>query len=314
MRGRTAKIILLVIMTVLVTSYFIFDLGQYLTLDYLKSQQQIFNHYYHDNRIFTLLVYFVGYVLVTALSLPGATVMTLAGGALFGFWTALIIVSFASTIGATLAFLVSRFLLRNWIQEKFGEKLKAINEGVEKEGAFYLFSLRLVPLFPFFIINLVMGLTPIKTRQYYIVSQIGMLAGTIVYVNAGTQLGQLESAGGILSPGLLLSFVLLGTFPLLAKRLLGIFQARKVYSGYRKPATFAYNLIVLGAGSGGLVSSYIAAAVKAKVALIKWAGIASIPVVFQARRCCAAPKWPHMQNGPVSSVLTRPESISILPR
>jgi pyruvate/2-oxoglutarate dehydrogenase complex dihydrolipoamide dehydrogenase (E3) component/uncharacterized membrane protein YdjX (TVP38/TMEM64 family) len=269
MRGRTGKIILLLIIAALVACFFIFDLGQYLTLSYLKSQQQIFNNYYQDNRFSTLLIYFIVYIVVTALSLPGATVMTLAGGALFGLWTALIVVSFASSIGATLAFLASRFLLRDWVQEKFGDKLKAINEGIEKEGAFYLFSLRLVPLFPFFMINLVMGLTPLKTRQYYIVSQIGMLAGTIVYVNAGTQLGQLESAAGILSPGLLISFVLLGVFPLLAKRFLAIFQARKVYSGYQKPQTFDYNLIVLGAGSGGLVSSYIAAAVKAKVALIE---------------------------------------------
>jgi uncharacterized membrane protein YdjX (TVP38/TMEM64 family) len=228
MRGRTGKIILLGILATLVAGFFIFDLGQYLTLSYLKSQQQIFNAYYQNNRFSTLLIYFIVYIVVTALSLPGATVMTLAGGALFGLWTALIVVSFASSIGATLAFLASRFLLRDWVQKRFGDKLKAVNEGIEKDGAFYLFSLRLVPLFPFFMINLVMGLTPLKTRQYYIVSQLGMLAGTIVYVNAGTQLGQLESAGGILSPGLLISFVLLGVFPLFAKRLLAVFQARKV--------------------------------------------------------------------------------------
>jgi len=228
MRGRTGKIILLGILATLVAGFFIFDLGQYLTLSYLKSQQQIFNDYYQNNRFSTLLIYFIVYIIVTALSLPGATVMTLAGGALFGLWTALIVVSFASSIGATLAFLASRFLLRDWVQKRFGDKLKAVNEGIEKDGAFYLFSLRLVPLFPFFMINLVMGLTPLKTCQYYIVSQLGMLAGTIVYVNAGTQLGQLESAGGILSPGLLISFILLGVFPLFAKRLLAVFQARKV--------------------------------------------------------------------------------------
>ena len=269
MSGLTTKISIVVVIIVLIASFFIFDLGQYLTLSYLKSQQQVFNDYYQHNRFSTLLSYFVIYIVVTALSLPGATVMTLAGGALFGLWTALIVVSFASSIGATLAFLVSRFLLRDWVQKKFGDKLQAINEGVKKEGAFYLFSLRLVPLFPFFVINLVMGLTPLKTSLYYIVSQVGMLAGTIVYVNAGTQLGQLESAGGILSPGLLISFALLGIFPLLAKRILAIFQARKVFSGYQKPQKFDYNLVVLGAGSGGLVSSYIAAAVKAKVALIE---------------------------------------------
>ena len=269
MSGRTTKIGILAVIVVLIASFFIFDLSQYLTLGYLKSQQQVFNDYYQHNRFSTLLIYFVVYIVVTALSLPGATVMTLAGGALFGLWTALIVVSFASSIGATLAFLVSRFLLRDWVQGKFGDKLQAINDGVEKEGAFYLFSLRLVPLFPFFVINLVMGLTPLKTSLYYIVSQVGMLAGTFVFVNAGTQLGQLESAGGILSPGLLISFALLGIFPLVAKRILSIFQARKVFAGYQKPNRFDYNLVVLGAGSGGLVSSYIAAAVKAKVALIE---------------------------------------------
>ena len=266
---KITKITILAVIIVLLASFFIFDLGQYLTLGYLKSQQQVFNDYYQHNRFSTLLIYFVIYVVVTALSLPGAAVMTLAGGALFGLWTAVIVVSFASSIGATLAFLVSRFLLRDWVQGKFGDKLQAINEGIEKEGAFYLFSLRLVPLFPFFVINLVMGLTPLKTSLYYLVSQVGMLAGTFVYVNAGTQLGQLESAGGILSPELLISFALLGVFPLVAKRVLGVFQARKVFAGYQKPQKFDYNLVVLGAGSGGLVSSYIAAAVKAKVALIE---------------------------------------------
>ncbi len=269
MGGRKLKIIILAAIGVLIAGFFIFDLGQYLTLGYLKSQQQVFNDYYQQHRFSTLLSYFVIYILVTALSLPGAAVMTLAGGALFGLWTAVVVVSFASSIGATLAFLASRFLLRDWVQGKFGDKLQAINEGVEKEGAFYLFSLRLVPLFPFFVINLVMGLTPLKTSLYYIVSQVGMLAGTFVYVNAGTQIGQLESAGGILSPGLLVSFALLGIFPLVAKRILGVFQARKVFAKYQKPQQFDYNLVVLGAGSGGLVSSYIAAAVKAKVALIE---------------------------------------------
>ncbi len=269
MKSRTSKIVLLLVIFVLVISFFAFDLGQYLTLDYLKSQQQSFSEYYQQNRLLTLGLYFLIYVVVTALSLPGAAVMTLAGGALFGFWAALLVVSFASTIGATFAFLVSRFLLRDWVQGKFGDKLKAINEGVEKEGAFYLFSLRLVPIFPFFVINLVMGLTPLKTSLFYIVSQVGMFAGTIVYVNAGTQLGQLESAAGILSPGILFSFVLLGIFPLVAKKILGIFQARKVYAGHEQPQKFDYNLVVVGAGSAGLVSSYIAAAVKAKVALIE---------------------------------------------
>ncbi|WP_303720621.1 FAD-dependent oxidoreductase [Malonomonas rubra] len=269
MSNRAAKLLLITVMGVLVIVFFAFDLGQYLTLDYLKSQQREFNQYYQQNSLLALGIYFLIYVLVTALSLPGATVMTLAGGALFGFWAALIVISFASSIGATLAFLVSRFLLRDWVQGKFGDKLQAINQGVEKEGAFYLFSLRLVPLFPFFVINLVMGLTPLKTSLFYFVSQVGMFAGTVVYVNAGTQLGQLESAAGILSPGLIFSFVLLGIFPLLAKKSLVIFQARKVYTGHQKPQQYEYNLVVIGAGSAGLVSSYIAAAVKAKVALVE---------------------------------------------
>lgn len=269
MNGRTFKIILLATIAVLVVCFFAFDLGRFLTLGYLKSQQEAFNTFYLDNQASTLIIYFCIYVLVTALSLPGAMVMTLAGGALFGLWTAFVVVSFASSIGATLAFLVSRFLLRDWVQGKFGEKLQAINAGVEKEGAFYLFSLRLVPIFPFFVINLVMGLTPLKTVLYYFVSQVGMLPGTFVYVNAGTQLGQLEGAGGILSPGLLLSFALLGIFPLAAKKILALFQARKVYTGHVKPKKFDYNLVVVGGGSAGLVSSYIAAAVKSKVALIE---------------------------------------------
>ena len=269
MNRRSLQIVVLALLAVLIVAFFAFDLGQYLTLTYLKSQQQAFSEYYHQHQVSTLLGYLLIYILVTALSLPGATVMTLAGGALFGFKAALLVVSFASSIGATLAFLVSRFLLRDWVQQKFGAKLQAINRGVEREGAFYLFSLRLVPLFPFFVINLVMGLTPLKVGIYYLISQIGMLPGTIVYVNAGTQLGQLESAGGILSPGLLLSFALLGVFPLLAKRILALFQARKVYAGQVRPKRFDYNLLVIGAGSAGLVSAYIGAAVKAKVALVE---------------------------------------------
>jgi pyruvate/2-oxoglutarate dehydrogenase complex dihydrolipoamide dehydrogenase (E3) component/uncharacterized membrane protein YdjX (TVP38/TMEM64 family) len=214
-------------------------------------------------------IYFLIYIAVTALSLPGAVIMTLAGGALFGLWTGLLLVSFASSIGATLAFLASRFLLRDWVQDRFGNRLAAINAGMAKDGAFYLFTLRLVPVFPFFIINLVMGLTPIKTRTFYWVSQVGMLAGTAVYVNAGTQLAQLEGLSGILSPGLLGSFVLLGIFPLLAKKLVAVVQARKVYAGWPKPARFERNLVVIGAGAGGLVTAYIAAAVKAKVTLIE---------------------------------------------
>mgnify|MGYP000099020582 CR=1 FL=1 len=269
MTSRTAKIFLIATIIVLVVAFFAFDLHRFLTLESLKDRQQAFADFYSANRILTIAIYFILYVVVTALSLPGAAVMTLAGGALLGFWVALVAVSFASTIGATLAFLASRFVLRDWVQSKFGDKLKAINEGIEKEGAFYLFTLRLVPLFPFFVINLVMGLTPMRALAYYWVSQIGMLPGTAVYVNAGTQLGQLESASGILSPGIIFSFVLLGLFPLFAKRIIDIVKRRKAFSGWDMPARFDYNLIAIGAGSGGLVSAYIAAAVKAKVALIE---------------------------------------------
>jgi uncharacterized membrane protein YdjX (TVP38/TMEM64 family) len=202
----------------MVVLFFVLDLNRFLSLEYIKSQQEMLIAYYRENTAATIGIYMVLYILVTALSLPGAAVMTLAGGALFGLLTGTVVVSFASTIGATLAFLVSRFLLKDWVQARFKEKLQAINKGIETEGAFYLFTLRLVPVFPFFIINLVMGLTPITTIRFYLVSQLGMLAGTLVYVNAGTQLGQIDSLKGILSPGLLLSFALLGIFPLLAKK------------------------------------------------------------------------------------------------
>ena len=263
------KSLILVVILILIGLFFVLDLHQLLTLTELKAQQEAFHQYYLANRLVTLGGYFLFYIIVTALSLPGATVMTLAGAALFGFWPALIVVSFASTIGATLAFLVSRFLLRDWVQGKFGERLKAINTGIEKEGGFYLFTLRLVPLFPFFVINLVMGLTPMRVWTYYWVSQVGMLAGTAVYVNAGTQLGQLESMGGILSPGLIFSFALLGVFPLAARKGVDMMKKRKRLKDYPKPKKFDYNVVVLGAGSAGLVSAYIAAAVKSKVALIE---------------------------------------------
>lgn len=221
------KGIIVAIVVVLIGLFFAFDLHHFLTLTELKSRQEAFQQFYQANRLLTLGSYFLLYIVVTALSLPGAAVMTLAGGALFGFLPALVVVSFASTIGATMAFLVSRFLLRDWVQGKFGERLKALNDGIAKEGGFYLFTLRLVPLFPFFVINLVMGLTPMRVWTYYWVSQVGMLAGTAVYVNAGTQLGQIESLGGILSPGLLLSFILLGIFPLLARKGVDIMKGAK---------------------------------------------------------------------------------------
>ena len=266
---KNNKVSLVVIIAFLVAAYFVFDLGQYFNIDYFKSQQAEIEAYYSENPLLTVLLFFIIYVVVTGLSLPGAAIMTLVAGAIFGLFTGVIIVSFASTLGATIAFLVSRYLLRDSIQRKFGDKLKTINEGIEKDGAFYLFTLRLVPAFPFFVINLLMGLTPIRTTTYFLVSQIGMLAGTIVFVNAGTQIAQIDSLSGILSPGLLISFVLLGIFPLIAKKLVNMIQARKVLKDYPKPETFDRNLVVIGAGSAGLVTSYIAAAVKAKVTLIE---------------------------------------------
>jgi len=269
MKSYLPKLILLLVIAVLAIIFFQYDLGSYLTLEYFKSQQKAFELYYQDNKVQTIVIYFVIYVLTTALSLPGATLLTLVGGALFGLLTGLIIISFASTIGATLAFLVSRFLLRDFVQSKFGDKLTAINDGIKKDGSFYLFTLRLIPIFPFFAINLLMGLTPFSAIKFYWVSQLGMLAGTAVFVNAGTQIGKIESLSGILSPALLGSFALLGIFPLVAKKFIEYFMSRQYLKNYKKPKKFDYNLVVIGAGSGGLVSALIAAAVKAKVALIE---------------------------------------------
>ena len=265
----TARKTVLLLIAALIVGFFVFDLHRYLTLDYLKSQHQALLDYYAAHQGLSVAIYAVLYILVTALSLPGATIMTLAGAAIFGLGYGVLIVSFASTIGATLAFLVSRFLLRDWVQRRFGDKLKAVNEGIERDGDFYLFTLRLIPLFPFFVINLVMGLTPMKAWRFYLVSQVGMLPGTFVYVNAGSQLGQLESLSGILSPELLLSFALLGLFPLLAKKLIDWLKQRKTPQRFPRPKKFDYNLLVIGGGSAGLVSALIAAAVNARVALIE---------------------------------------------
>jgi len=263
------KFIILVIIAALIAIFFIFDLHRYFTLSELKARQQAFESFYADNKFLTIAIYMIVYIVMAALSLPGAAVMTLAGGALFGVWLGLVVVSFASTIGATLAFLAARFLFQDYVQSKFRDKLKAINEGVERDGKFYLFTLRLVPIFPFFVINLAMALTPMRIGAFYIVSQIGMLPGTLVYVNAGTQLAQINSLQGVLSPDLIASFVLLGFFPLLAKKITNFIKARRTLSKYKRPKTFDYNLIVIGAGSAGLVTSYIAAVVKSKVALIE---------------------------------------------
>jgi pyruvate/2-oxoglutarate dehydrogenase complex dihydrolipoamide dehydrogenase (E3) component/uncharacterized membrane protein YdjX (TVP38/TMEM64 family) len=268
---RFRQIGLLLFLALAIGAFVALDLGRFLSFEQLKASQAGFAQLHAEQPLTVAVVYFLIYVLATALSFPGATIITLAGGAVFGLWQGLLIVSFASTIGATLAFLASRFVLRDWVEARFGQRLADINAGVNREGEFYLFSLRLIPVVPFFLINLLMGLTCMKVWTYYWVSQLGMLAGTAVYVNAGTQLAQLDSVKGILSPALLGSFVLLGLFPLIARRVLAALQQRKVYDRWasQRPKTFDRNLIVIGGGAGGLVSAYIAAAVKAKVTLIE---------------------------------------------
>jgi len=272
MRFRQIVLLLLLLLLALAIGAFVaLDLGRYLSFDQLKASQASFAQLHAEQPLTVAVVYFLVYVLATALSFPGATIITLAGGAVFGLWQGLLIVSFASTVGATLAFLASRFLLRDWVEARFDQRLADINAGVNREGGFYLFTLRLIPVVPFFLINLLMGLTRMKVWTYYWVSQLGMLAGTAVYVNAGTQLAQLESVQGILSPALVGSFVLLGIFPLMARRIVAAVQKRQVYARWadQRPQTFDRNLIVIGGGAGGLVSAYIAAAVKAKVTLIE---------------------------------------------
>ncbi|MFK7963341.1 MAG: FAD-dependent oxidoreductase [Burkholderiaceae bacterium] len=263
------KIIVVGLILAAIIAFFAFDLQQYFTLENIKAQQQNLTDQYKANPVVFIAVFFVAYVATAAFSLPIISLLTLLAGAIFGLVLGVIIVSFASTIGATLAFLVSRFLARDWVQGKLGTKLNAINEGVDRDGAFYLFTLRLVPAFPFWVINLLMGLTKLKTFTFYWVSQVGMLLGTIVYVNVGTQLAQIDSLQGILSPALLGSFVVLGILPLIAKRVIEAIKAKKVYEGWTKPDHFDRNLVVIGAGSAGLVTSLIGAAVKAEVTLVE---------------------------------------------
>ena len=268
---KQTKILVLLFIVALIAAFFIFDLGKYFSLEYFKQQQGVIAAYYQANPLQTGLLFFAAYIAVTALSLPGAAIMTLVAGAIFGLFWGVIIASFASSIGATLAFLTARFLLRDSIQTKFGDKLKAFNAGVEKEGGFYLFTLRLVPAFPFFVINVVMGLTTMKTLTFFWVSQVGMLAGTIVFVYAGQQLAGITSLKGILSPSLIGAFVLIGVLPIVAKKIIDGVRSRKVYARWadKKPAHFDRNVVVIGGGSAGMVTSYIAAAVKAKVTLVE---------------------------------------------
>jgi len=222
------KILIGVVLLSAVVAFKVFDLGQYLTLAYIKASQEKFALLYAEHQLMVVLGYGVIYILATSLSLPGAAVLTLAGGALLGLWTGVITVSFASSIGATLACIVSRFILRDWVQANFGDRLKPVNDGIEKEGAFYLFTLRLIPIFPFWLINLLLGLTKMPLRRFYWVSQVGMLPATIVYVNAGKELAKIESLSGILSPGLIISFAALGIFPLAAKKILSLYRKKRL--------------------------------------------------------------------------------------
>jgi pyruvate/2-oxoglutarate dehydrogenase complex dihydrolipoamide dehydrogenase (E3) component/uncharacterized membrane protein YdjX (TVP38/TMEM64 family) len=263
------KLAIIAVLAALVAAYFIFGLGQYLSLEGVKALSGQIAAFQQDNPLAVIAGFFAVYVVVTGASLPGAAILTLAAGALFGVLWGTVIVSFASTLGATLAFLSSRYVLRDSIEARFGERLKAINAGVERDGAFYLFTLRMIPAFPFFVVNLVMGLTRIRTLTFMWVSQIGMLLGTLVYVNAGTQLAQIDSLSGIASPGVLGSFVALGIVPWIAKGIIGALQRRKVYAGFTRPKKFDRNLVVIGAGSAGLVSALIGATVKAKVTLVE---------------------------------------------
>ncbi|WP_201557827.1 FAD-dependent oxidoreductase [Psychrobacter sp. 72-O-c] len=263
------KVLIVLAIALVVAGFFFFGLNDLLTLEGIQARLSQFYQWRDDAPLLVGGVFFLTYVVIAAFSLPGAALMTLLAGALFGLWWGLLLASFASSIGALFAFLAARYLLRESFQNKFASKLKNINQGMEKDGGFYLFTLRLLPLFPFFIVNILMGLTTIKAWTYYWVSQIGMLAGTFVYVNAGVQLAQIDSLKDIISPALLGSFALLAVFPLIAKKILDWYKGRQVYKDWNKPSSFDRNMVVIGAGAAGLVSSYIAAAVKAKVTLVE---------------------------------------------
>ena len=263
------QLTLLIIILVVFGLFFYFDLGAYLELSYFQAKRDLLLGYTEENFLLTALIYFFLYISVTAFSLPAASLITLAGGALFGFWWGLVLVSFASTIGASLAFLMARTVLRDWVQGKFGHRLKPINEGVRKDGIFYLFTLRLIPVFPFFLVNVLMALTPISLRNFYWVSQLGMLFGTALYVELGAQLGMADSIPAVFSIGLLRVLFILAIFPWLAKGVIALIKKRRVYKAYPAPRHFDANLVVIGGGSAGLVTAYIAALTKAKVILIE---------------------------------------------
>ena len=266
---KPSRIILFIALAALIGLFFVFDLQRFITLEFFAAQREAIIAYDAANPWTTAIAFFVIYVLVTGTSLPGAALLTLIAGAVFGLVQGVVMVSFASTLGATMAFTIARYLFRDAVRARFGQYLATIDRGVEREGAFYLFAMRLVPAVPFFAINLAMALTPISTWRFYWVSQVGMIFGTIVYVNAGAELGQIESVGDILSPALWVSFALLGLAPLIAKKILDAVKSRKVLRKFRKPKRFDNNLVVIGAGSGGLVAALIAATVKAKVTLIE---------------------------------------------
>jgi pyruvate/2-oxoglutarate dehydrogenase complex dihydrolipoamide dehydrogenase (E3) component/uncharacterized membrane protein YdjX (TVP38/TMEM64 family) len=268
-RTNYGKILLLLVIALAIAAFFVFDLGAYLTLANLKARQAELGGYVDSSPLAAIAAFFLLYVAVTALSLPGAAILTLAAGAVFGLLEGTLIVSFASTLGASLAFLSSRYLLREWVKARFGGRIDAIDRGIARDGAFYLLTLRLIPAFPFFLVNLAMGVTAMRLLTFALVSQAGMLLGTIVYVNAGTQLAGIESTSDIFSPALISSFVLLGLFPLLAKALVGWWKRRLIYRRWRRPRRFDRNLIVIGAGAGGLVTALIGATVRAKVTLVE---------------------------------------------
>lgn len=263
------KVLIVAAMAALISAFFLLDLGRFLTIGALKDRLIQLVAWRSATPLLAGAVFFAIYVAVAALAIPGAAIMTVAAGALFGLAGGTVLVSFASSVGATLSFLASRFVLRDAIQARFGGRLKAFNEGIARDGPFYLFTLRLVPVFPFFLVNLLAGLTAMPARTFYWVSQLGMFAGTLVFVNAGTQLGRLTSLAGILSPGLLVSFALLGTFPLIANHAIGLLRRRRVYAQWTRPRRFDRNLVVIGAGAAGLVTAYIGAAVKAGVTLVE---------------------------------------------
>lgn len=263
------KLVIAAFILLAVGAYVAFDLGQYLTLEFMQSRLASLQAFRDENFAVTAAIYFVFYVVATGISIPGAILLTLLGGAIFGLWWGTLLVSFASSIGATGAFLASRLLLRDWVQRRFGAYLAPINKGIAKDGAFYLFSLRMVPLVPFFVVNLLMGLTSISVPAYYIASQVGMFVSTLVYVNAGAELAQITSLSGLVSPSVLLSFTLLGVVPLAAKGVIGVMQKRKRLSSFKKPKRFDANVVVVGGGSAGLVTSLIVAGAKAKVVLVE---------------------------------------------